>query len=777
MGAHAPGVAARVDANRFRVPPFLIQIVAQVGKAPLRAWHALPVLAAGLLLAILPVALERARSDREAVLAEGLARSEFLLGIVAGELGRMSGGARPSVSDLDAASRHIPAGIAKLGGELILIDDAGRILAVSGGEQDAAAIAAELLDDPHPAVLMPGAGPMGVKLRDGTEAIVGIRPLPGGARLGIVQPVEALLRSVRPWGAAHTGLCFAVATCLLAGAAVAALARSVASTRRARDQLARRVDTSLGRARCGLWDWDLARGAVTWSGSMFELLGYEPRGGPISFAEVNELIHPDDRALAELTEGLGADPARPIDQEFRVRSSQGAWRWLRIRSEMMIEPEDGTRHLVGIAVDVTDERCSAERNATADVRLRDALEAVSEAFVLWDSENRLVLCNSKFRSFHDLDPGAAVVGATYAEIIRGSRPPLVASQAVRENAAEPGSRTLEAQLADGRWLQINERRTRDGGYVSVGTDITALKRHEADLLDSKSRLLRTVRDLTRSREVLRSQAERLSELAGLHEEQKVAAEAANHAKTEFLRKMSHELRTPLNAVIGFAEVMGHEMFGPLGNERYRDYARGIHASGTSLLAMVEDILQMSRLESGRFGLATGPVSPDEVVAGALADVGEDAAAKRVTVMSEAGRHAPIEADGRALRQAVRNILDNSVKFARPGTAVRVRAVRVADALNIFVVDDGPGIPSAFLPRLGRPFEQPEPESTRACKGAGLGIALARAIVEMHGGRLRIRSREGIGTAVLLRVPARHAAANDEVAASERPSVRQLEAAG
>ena len=758
MGAHAPGVATRADANRYRSPPLLTHIAEQAGKMPLRVWYGLAVVVAvGLLLAILPVVMERTKADREAVLAEGLARSEFLLGIVAGELGRIGGAAALSASDLDAAARRIPVGLMKL------------------GVFSAARSRRSYLDDPHPAVLMPGAGPMRVRLRDGAEAIVGIRPLPGGARLAIVQPAEALLRSVRPWGAAHTGLCFAVAICLLSGAAVAALASCVASTRRARDQLARRVDTSLGRARCGLWDWDLARGAVTWSSSMFELLGYEPRSSPISFAEVNDLIHPEDRDLGRLTEGQGAEPARPIDHEFRVRSSQGAWRWLRIRSEMVIEPEDGTRHLVGIAVDVTDERCSAEREATADVRLRDALEAVSEAFVLWDAENRLVLCNSKFRSFHDLDPGMAVAGATYAEIIRGSRPPLVASQAVRENPAEPGSRTLEAQLADGRWLQINERRTRDGGYVSVGTDITALKRHEADLLDSKSRLLRTVRDLTRSREVLRSQAVRLSELADLHEEQKVAAEAANHAKTEFLGKMSHELRTPLNAVIGFAEVMGHEMFGPLGCERYRDYVRGIHASGMRLLGMVEDILQMSRLESGRFGLATGPVSPDEVVAGALADVAEDAAAKSVTVLAEAGRHAPIEADGRSLRQAVRNILDNSVKFARPGTSVRIRAVRVADVLNIFVVDDGPGIPLAFLPRLGRPFEQPEPESTRACRGAGLGIALARAIVEMHGGGLRIRSREGTGTAVLLRVPARQAAANDE-AASDRPPVRHLQAA-
>src|SRR3712207_2378352 len=141
------------------------------------------------------------------------------------------------------------------------------------------------------------------------------------------------------------------------------------------------------------------------------------------------------------------------------------------------------------------------------------------------------------------------------------RPPEVQHQIVREDRQDAGARTFEARLEDGRWLQINERRTKDGGYVSVGTDITALKRHEQRLVDSEKQLIATVTDLKQSRQKLEAQTQQLADLAERYLDQKAQAESANRSKSEFLANMSHELRTPLNAIIGFAEVMQSGIFG------------------------------------------------------------------------------------------------------------------------------------------------------------------------------------------------------------------------
>src|SRR4029077_21228401 len=181
-----------------------------------------------------------------------------------------------------------------------------------------------------------------------------------------------------------------------------------------------------------------------------------------------------------------------------------------------------------------------------------------------------------------------------------------------------GARTYEARLGDGRWLQINERRTKDGGDVSVGTDILALQRHAEQLMESERRLLSTVANLLKSRKTLELQAKQLADLAEKYLEQKAEAETANRAKSEFLANMSHELRTPLNAIIGFAELMHQETFGALGSPKYAGYCSDIRQSGQYLLGVISDVLDMSRLESGRVRLQRTDFEIDAAVGAAVA---------------------------------------------------------------------------------------------------------------------------------------------------------------
>ena len=199
-----------------------------------------------------------------------------------------------------------------------------------------------------------------------------------------------------------------------------------------------------------------------------------------------------------------------------MRAADGRWVWLRKRADIVEDEETGAASLIGIAFDVTERKREAELSATADRRLRDAIEAISEAFVLWDSGNRLVLCNSKYQSLRDQagEPGATARAAT--RLPRRAKPqsPAARPWAPLATARSAGrSRTYEARLADGRWLQVNERRTRDGGYVSVGADITALKEHEQQLINSERLLLTTIAQLKQSRRSLEEQAQQLADLA------------------------------------------------------------------------------------------------------------------------------------------------------------------------------------------------------------------------------------------------------------------------
>lgn len=203
------------------------------------------------------------------------------------------------------------------------------------------------------------------------------------------------------------------------------------------DLVKQRLDTALGRGRCGLWDWDIARGTIFWSDSMYALLGYTPEKDLLSFGDVNALLHAEDGDLYSLARHLAASHAT-VDHEFRIRDASGEWIWLRTRAEIVEDAVDGSRHLVGIAMDVTEQRRLAEFTATADMRLRDAVEAVSEAFVLWDASNRLVLCNSKFRDLHALASEDAVPGRRYDEIMGRGALPLCAGAFRVRNAARRG---------------------------------------------------------------------------------------------------------------------------------------------------------------------------------------------------------------------------------------------------------------------------------------------------------------------------------------------------
>lgn len=511
-----------------------------------------------------------------------------------------------------------------------------------------------------------------------------------------------------------------------------------------------RVEAALSRGRCGLWDFDLDSRKLFWSRSMYEMLGLPPSGAVLGFADAARLMHPDDGNLYALARAVAKGDPRQIDQVFRMRHSSGHYVWMRARAQV-IRSSTGCMHVIGIAMDVTEQHRLAQRYAEADQRLADAIECTSEAFVLWDKNDRLVMCNAHFQQVYGLPDSVLVPGTERAVVQAAASRPII-QRRVADPDQTGASRTTEVQLADERWLQINERRTRDGGLVSVGTDITLLKRHQERLREQERRLMATIGDLSSSQRKLERQKAELSVANANYQAEKDRAEAANKAKSEFLANMSHELRTPLNAILGFSEILLTGMFGPIGSPKYSEYAKDIHESGKHLLNVINDILDMSKIEAGQMRIRCETIDLAPLIEESLRLTAIPAQQRNIHVEQRVSSGLTVEADRRAMKQILLNILSNAVKFTNNGGKIALRARKIDGAVMLTIADTGIGIPKTALSKIGQPFEQVQSQYAKSKGGSGLGLAISRSLVSLHGGRLGIRSREGCGTVVSVKIP-------------------------
>jgi len=651
----------------------------------------------------------------------------------------------------------LPEGATEAGRVVLLADPAGKVVAADPyGSAGVGETLDEVLGAGQPLTTLGArAGVLSIRLPTEENVLATVRHI--GDTMGSVAIYQPLSAAYAPWRSRVsrevTVYVAIIVMLVILGAAYQAQKVRADEADCIYSETQARVHMALMRGRSGLWDWDLSRGAMFWSPSMYDLLGMPAREGLLSAGDVADRIHAEDGNLIELANALIESDGGQIDREFRMRHEDGRWIWIRAHGEV-VRDTDGQPHWIGIAVDVTESKLAAEASRTADLRLHDAIEAISEAFVLWDASNRLVLCNSKYQELYRLPDNLVRPGTSYAEVVGSGRRPQFASLLPTSESPQLGGRTVEARIEDGRWLQINERRTKDGGFVSVGTDITALKLHEAQLMENERKLTATVADLSRSRQQLEKQAQELVELADKYHREKEHAEELSRVKSEFMANVSHELRTPLNAIIGFSEMMQSGAFGPLGDEKYDEYCSDILESGRYLLAVISDILDMARLESGRITLETSEIELGALAQEIVLAMGCEAAEGKLKLSQEVEDGLTMEADRKALRQAILNVVSNAIKFTPEGGQVRIVARRRGGDAVVTVEDTGIGIGRKALERLGRPFEQVKQQLTRDHKGSGLGLAITQSLVTLHGGEMQIESTEGVGTRVTLVLPLR-----------------------
>ena len=362
---------------------------------------------------------------------------------------------------------------------------------------------------------------------------------------------------------------------------------------------------------------------------------------------------------------------------------------------------------------------AAERSAL--LRLSEAVESFSDGFSLFDSNDRLVQCNQQFRDMHAQIADMLVPGVSFESIVRAHVSSGLVVDAIgneeewirrRMRMHRHPADDLEVKHKDGRWLRISEHRTADGGCVSIRTDITALKERQEDLASQRRR-----------------------------------ADSANRAKTDFLLTMSHELRTPLNAIIGFSEVMKQQLRGPLGDERYVDYASDIYESARHLLAVINNILDISRIEAGRLELDEQAVVIGDEIEKALRFVEDEARDADIRLVRDIDDDLPLLlGDPHKIQQIVINLASNAVRYMQDSGRVTVSARQNAEGgIILAVADDGQGMPPEDVERVVSPFVRLTNPMVRQHDGTGLGLPLVKALVELHGGQFSLSSDVGKGT--------------------------------
>src|SRR6185295_5409962 len=283
--------------------------------------------------------------------------------------------------------------------------------------------------------------------------------------------------------------------------------------------------------------------------------------------------------------------------------------------------------------------------------------------------------------------------------------------------------------------------------VPVGATILGLALLSLVILSQIAQVDRTRRENQHNLEII--EAKNLELITARDE-----AEYANRAKSQFLAVMSHELRTPLNAIIGFSEIMFAEPYGALGDKRYKQYAQDIHNSGGHLLSIINDILDLSKIEAGQAELNEEEVDLAALTTSVVRIMQERAATAGLSFRCESGEGLPwVRADRRALKQILLNLLSNAVKFTPKGGEVGLRmAVDAERGLRMIVYDTGIGIDPQDIPRAMAAFGQVDASWSRRYEGAGLGLPISRALIRLHGGTLDLESQPGMGTTVTVRLP-------------------------
>ncbi len=457
----------------------------------------------------------------------------------------------------------------------------------------------------------------------------------------------------------------------------------------------------------------------------------------------DEMLHRESRrekALADTNAALLDNQAKlkllnqDLDQRIQARTAE-----LRAREAALVESER---------------------------RFRSFAEASSDWF--WEMDENLRFCYFSDR-FADITnvPQKMLLGKTREE----TGIPDVEPEAWDEHLANLGARRAFRNFIHPRkkedgsvvWLSINGKPLFDDrgvfkGYCGTGSDITEYRRVEDALAQSRSALESRVSQLETAKHELEKRSTALTELATTLKVARDEADAANQAKSQFLANMSHELRTPLNSIIGFSELIKEESFGSVGSQKYLEYARDIYHSGLHLLGLINDLLDLSKVESGQEELHEVAIDIGALAESVVSLVHSMAEKGNVDLRLDLQKDVPaFSADERKVLQILVNLVTNAIKFTEANGEVVLRTwCSDENELIVQVADTGIGMAPEDIPKALSNFVQVDNVLNRKYEGTGLGLPLAKGLAELHGGSLDLQSQAGVGTTVTVRFPSHRA---------------------
>jgi PAS domain S-box-containing protein len=479
-------------------------------------------------------------------------------------------------------------------------------------------------------------------------------------------------------------------------------------------------------AHIGYWRYEMRSGLQHWSPGFFAMMGFDPTAIRPSGSYLMERIHPDDRSTVNQELVAAASTGRPFQYRTRTWNTGSDERIFDTHGEVERGADGAIVALLGVVREVTREVAAERKLKESEAAYRLIMEEATDMISRHDRNGVTTFVSPAVRQ---------VLGYEPEEII--NRP--VSDLAHPDDLRGATSSNLDTHASDTAITFEHRRRHRDGHYVWLESRVRYVMNSETGETDHA---ISVTRDISRRKAFE-------DELLAAREK----AESANYTKSRFLANMSHELRTPLNAIIGFSDIMVREMFGPIGNQRYAEYSKLVHESGSLLLDLINDLLDMSKIEAGKYELHLEDFHVGEPIDAALQMLSSRASEKCLVLSSVVEPDKlSLRADRRVVKQVLLNLLSNAVKFSNIGGRIEVRAIQVDGAMVLSVEDNGIGIPPDFLSRIAQPFEQASNDPARTHGGSGLGLALVKSLVALHGGEFGVESTLGKGTRVTVKLP-------------------------
>jgi len=476
-------------------------------------------------------------------------------------------------------------------------------------------------------------------------------------------------------------------------------------------------------AHLGNWSLDLTTNELTWSDEVYVIFGVDKKTAKLNYDIFLEMTFPEDREAVKKEYAGSIEEKRTYTIEHRIiRKRDGEIRWVHEKCEHTCNAAGEVIHSEGTVQDIT-------------VRKRTEGLAIRLGYIVEESLNEIFVFDAKTLKFTQVNYGARTnLGYSLEEMLELT--PVDLKPEFTPDSFEDAIRPLR----DGEkniivFRTIHKRK--DGSHYDVEIHLQLMHKETPPVF------VAIVQDISERKIV---------ELA--LEKAKIDAETANKAKSEFLASMSHDLRTPLNAMMGFSEMMSLKTFGPLGDPHYEDYAKDIHQSGSHLISLIDDILDLSKVEAGKYVLNEEDLDIEPLIHRCVNMITTFADLKKLDLIIDIPPDLPrFRGDERAMMQVINNLLSNAVKFTPQDGHITVSAkVTDENAIEIIVADDGIGMSRHDITRALKPFEQADSAHAKRHEGTGLGLHLCQSLVKLHSGQLKVESEENQGTTFVVHLP-------------------------